>query len=119
MLSVFRVAGAAKERPQISGAMAPPVAPTSTASGSLPGAARCQALAKNRGGGEAESMDVLAQATSPGWTEAARRATSTILLDHAHCEKKAASTAVGFLFRYPERAALVQAMCKVAREELV
>jgi len=64
-------------------------------------------------------MQVLAQPTSPDWTAAARRQTATILLDHAHCEKKAASTAVGFLFRYPERAALVQAMAKVAREELV
>lgn len=61
----------------------------------------------------------LAQATQPAWIEAARRATATILLDHAHCEKRAASTAVGFLFRYPERAALAQALAKVAREELI
>jgi tRNA-(ms[2]io[6]A)-hydroxylase len=61
----------------------------------------------------------LAQATRPTWIEAARRATETILIDHAHCEKKAASTAVGFLFRYPEREVLAQAMAKVAREELV
>jgi tRNA-(ms[2]io[6]A)-hydroxylase len=61
----------------------------------------------------------LVQATQPAWIEAARRATATILLDHAHCEKRAASTAVGFLFRYPERAALAQALAKVAREELI
>jgi tRNA-(ms[2]io[6]A)-hydroxylase len=66
-----------------------------------------------------EDRRVLAQVTRPTWIEAACRATETILIDHAHCEKKAASTAVGFLFRYPEREALAQAMSKVAREELV
>jgi tRNA-(ms[2]io[6]A)-hydroxylase len=64
-------------------------------------------------------MQVLAQATAPSWTEAARRVPSQILLDHAHCEKKAASTAVGFIFRYPDRAPIVDAMSKVAREELL
>jgi tRNA-(ms[2]io[6]A)-hydroxylase len=59
------------------------------------------------------------QATAPSWVEAARRATATILLDHAHCEKKAASTALGFLFRYPERQRIVAAMSRIAREELV
>ena len=59
------------------------------------------------------------RATAPSWVEAARRAPVTILLDHAHCEKKAASTALGFIFRYPERAPLVAAMSKMAREELL
>ncbi len=76
-------------------------------------------LSKRGGAAKLGGVTLLAQPTAPSWTEAARRATATILLDHAHCEKKAASTAVGFLFRYPDRAALVQAMCKVAREELL
>jgi len=59
------------------------------------------------------------QATAASWVEAARRATATILLDHAHCEKKAASTALGFLFRYPERSRIVSAMSRIAREELL
>jgi tRNA-(ms[2]io[6]A)-hydroxylase len=59
------------------------------------------------------------QATAPSWLEAARCATTTILLDHAHCEKKAASTALGFIFRYPERPRIVAAMSRVAREELL
>jgi tRNA-(ms[2]io[6]A)-hydroxylase len=41
-----------------------------------------------------------------------------MLLDHANCELKAASTALGFLYRYPERAALAQRMSRLAREEL-
>lgn len=41
-----------------------------------------------------------------------------LLLDHANCELKAASTALGFLYRYPERTALAQRMSRLAREEL-
>ena len=41
-----------------------------------------------------------------------------MLLDHANCELKAASTALGFLYRYPDRTRLVQRMSKLAREEL-
>ena len=41
-----------------------------------------------------------------------------MLLDHANCELKAASTALGFLYRYPERTALAQRMSRLAREEL-
>lgn len=43
---------------------------------------------------------------------------SELLLDHANCELKAASTALGFLYRYPERTALAQRMSRLAREEL-
>ena len=41
-----------------------------------------------------------------------------MLLDHANCELKAASSALGFLYRYPDRSALVQQMSRLAREEL-
>ena len=41
-----------------------------------------------------------------------------LLLDHANCELKAASTALGFLYRYPERTGLAQRMSRLAREEL-
>ena len=41
-----------------------------------------------------------------------------MLLDHANCELKAASTALGFLYRYPDRTALAQRMSRLAREEL-
>jgi tRNA-(ms[2]io[6]A)-hydroxylase len=43
----------------------------------------------------------------------------TLLLDHAHCEKKAAATALGIVFRAPERTELCNAMSKLAREELM
>ena len=41
-----------------------------------------------------------------------------MLLDHANCELKAASTALGFLYRYPDRSKLAQRMSRLAREEL-
>ena len=57
--------------------------------------------------------------SSDAWVQAALADLPTLLIDHAHCEKKAASTAVRFLFKYPEWPALVSAMSKLAREELV
>jgi tRNA 2-(methylsulfanyl)-N6-isopentenyladenosine37 hydroxylase len=41
-----------------------------------------------------------------------------LLLDHANCELKAASTALGFLYRYPDRTELAKRMSRLAREEL-
>ncbi len=60
----------------------------------------------------------LASATSGAWLERALANVDEILLDHAHCEKKAASTAVTLLFRYPEREALLAPLSRLAREEL-
>ena len=40
--------------------------------------------------------------TRDDWIGQALEVMDDILLDHAHCEKKAASMAVNFLFRYPE-----------------
>lgn len=60
----------------------------------------------------------LAQPTDPSWTEQALANIDEILLDHAHCEKKAASTAISLLFRYPERPSLVVPLARLAREEL-
>ena len=41
-----------------------------------------------------------------------------ILQDHAHCEKKAASSALNMIFRYPEYPQLMMPMSALAREEL-
>ena len=60
----------------------------------------------------------LHSATSPEWAPRAVEDIDTILLDHAHLEKKAASTALSFLFRYPEFPALMQPLSALAREEL-
>jgi len=57
--------------------------------------------------------------SSASWVEAALADVPTLLIDHAHCEKKAASTAVRFIFKYPDWPNLVLAMSRLAREELV
>ena len=41
-----------------------------------------------------------------------------ILLDHAHCEKKAAATAINLVFRYTQHEPLVEPLSRLAREEL-
>ena len=56
--------------------------------------------------------------TDPGWVSRALVDLDEVLIDHAHCEKKAASTAVSLLFRYPERHALLAPLAQLAREEL-
>ena len=56
--------------------------------------------------------------TPEAWLDAASERIPELLLDHANCELKAASTALGFLYRYPERTGLAQRMSRLAREEL-
>jgi len=60
----------------------------------------------------------LAATTDPAWGRFAAARLEDVLLDHAHCEKKAAGTAVSLLFRYPGRDALQAPLAALAREEL-
>ncbi len=60
----------------------------------------------------------LAKPTDPAWVGRALVDLDEVLVDHAHCEKKAASTAVSLLFRYPEHGALLEPLSRLAREEL-
>src|SRR6185295_3151346 len=43
---------------------------------------------------------------------------SSILIDHAHCEKKAAGTALNLIFAYVENIELCREMSEIVREEL-
>mgnify|MGYP000296592550 CR=1 FL=1 len=56
--------------------------------------------------------------TPQAWIDEASDRLPEMLLDHANCELKAASTALGFLYRYPDRTQLAQRMSRLAREEL-
>lgn len=56
--------------------------------------------------------------TPQAWIDEAAGRLPEMLLDHANCELKAASTALGFLYRYPDRTQLAQRMSRLAREEL-
>jgi tRNA 2-(methylsulfanyl)-N6-isopentenyladenosine37 hydroxylase len=63
-------------------------------------------------------INVLCQPTSTAWLEQALANIDIILLDHSHCERKAAGTAVNMMFRYPSNHKLVRQLTAIAREEL-
>lgn len=56
--------------------------------------------------------------TPAEWGDRAVAEIDTILLDHAHLEKKAASTALTLIFRYPDHPQLLLPLSELAREEL-
>ncbi|MFB3064645.1 MAG: tRNA-(ms[2]io[6]A)-hydroxylase [Gammaproteobacteria bacterium] len=60
----------------------------------------------------------LGDATPAEWVAEALRQPEVLLLDHASCELKAASTALSLMFRYPRHQKLVHRMSRLAREEL-
>jgi tRNA-(ms[2]io[6]A)-hydroxylase len=60
----------------------------------------------------------LASRTDPAWTALALERLDDVLLDHAHCEKKAAGGALRLLFQYPDARALQEPLAALAREEL-
>jgi tRNA-(ms[2]io[6]A)-hydroxylase len=61
---------------------------------------------------------ILQSATDPRWFALAVERWQDLLLDHANCEKKAASTALSLMFAYPEDFELADRMSRLAREEL-
>ncbi len=52
------------------------------------------------------------------WLDLVLSDTEALLKDHAHCERKAAGTALSLIARYPEKSDLVAAMSELAQEEL-
>ncbi len=60
----------------------------------------------------------LAAPTSPAWLEQAIAQPELLLIDHAHCERKAAGVALQLMFRYPSEVGLAAALSPLAREEL-
>jgi tRNA-(ms[2]io[6]A)-hydroxylase len=63
-------------------------------------------------------VKLLACATPEPWLPRVLADLDTLLLDVAHCEKKAAGTFLSFLFRAPE-CGLADGFSRLAREELV
>jgi len=66
----------------------------------------------------ADPAAMLRARTAAAWFELAVQRTDELLLDHANCEKKAASTALALMFAYPEDFELANRMSRLAREEL-
>jgi tRNA 2-(methylsulfanyl)-N6-isopentenyladenosine37 hydroxylase len=64
------------------------------------------------------TINLLRLGTSEAWLTQALSNMDTILLDHSHCELKAANNAINLMFRYPAQEKLVTAMTAIAREEL-
>src|SRR5690554_5938223 len=56
--------------------------------------------------------------TDPRWANIAEKNISEILIDHAYCEQKAASTAISLIVSFPEYEELVTAMVELAEEEM-
>jgi len=60
----------------------------------------------------------LASETDPAWVQGLLPHLDVLLIDHAHCEKKAAGSAIQLMFRYPHIEALLRPLSALAREEL-
>ncbi|MBA2116612.1 tRNA-(ms[2]io[6]A)-hydroxylase [Bremerella alba] len=52
------------------------------------------------------------------WLDQVEKQTDLILIDHAHCEKKAAGTALNLMFAYIEDEELCREMTEIVNEEL-
>ena len=63
-------------------------------------------------------LNILQCETPDAWLEQALKTQDVLLIDHAHCEKKAALTALSLISRYEKHVDLVQFMSRLAREEL-
>ena len=60
----------------------------------------------------------LSAISSDKWIKMAIENPIEILIDHAHCEKKAAGVAIQLMFRYPTEPNLSEVLSPIAREEL-
>ncbi|MBV9947071.1 MAG: tRNA-(ms[2]io[6]A)-hydroxylase [Myxococcales bacterium] len=60
----------------------------------------------------------LKRATDAAWAAEALRGGDRVLVDHAHCEVKAASNALSLAVRHPEDLELVRALTDLAAEEI-
>jgi|TARA_B110000483_G_scaffold195100_1_gene232694 tRNA-(ms[2]io[6]A)-hydroxylase len=56
--------------------------------------------------------------TPQRWVECAIKNQDVLLIDHANCEKKAASTALNLIYKYTDDFVLLNKMSRLAREEM-
>ena len=56
--------------------------------------------------------------TDPRWVNIVEKNVKDILIDHAFCEQKAASTAISFIVSFPEYSDLVTEMTALVQEEI-
>jgi tRNA-(ms[2]io[6]A)-hydroxylase len=56
-------------------------------------------------------------ATDPRWANAAEKSIDEILIDHAYCEQKAATTGISLIVQYPEMEKMVKECTAIVAEE--
>jgi tRNA-(ms[2]io[6]A)-hydroxylase len=74
-------------------------------------------LAERRFACERSAAVELLATTPASWVRLAVERFDEVLVDHAHCEKKAAAQALSMLAAFPDVAGLPRAMARLAREE--
>lgn len=67
----------------------------------------------------AEINEFLPCETPDAWIDEALKEQEILLIDHANCEKKAATTAMNLLYKHIDRDDLLKKMSQLAREELL
>ncbi|MEA5533819.1 tRNA-(ms[2]io[6]A)-hydroxylase [Crocosphaera sp. XPORK-15E] len=67
---------------------------------------------------EKTKISILKTPTQEAWIEQAINNLDVILLDHSHCERKAAGVALNLMFRYSSNTVLVRKLTAIAQEEL-
>jgi tRNA-(ms[2]io[6]A)-hydroxylase len=55
--------------------------------------------------------------TDPRWIDVASMNIEEILVDHAYCEQKAASTGISIIIQFPEKEKLVESLTAIVAEE--
>jgi tRNA-(ms[2]io[6]A)-hydroxylase len=63
-------------------------------------------------------VTILRSTTDPRWAPIAAADLASTLADHAHCEKKAAASALKLVADHPDRPEQVRALARLAQEEL-
>lgn len=81
---------------------------------------KSSALPKNSPHPGTKSIEIrLLESSSQAWLDTVLADFDQFIKDHAACERKASATGINFVVQYPDRAELVDAMIRLAREELM
>ncbi len=64
-------------------------------------------------------LNFLQQKTPDTWCIQASSSLKTLLIDHAHCERKAAASAIHLISKNPHHLRLIRLLSPIAREELL
>lgn len=76
-------------------------------------------MAKYNGTALQSVLDFLHAPTPEAWLACAAKQIPVLLVDHAHCERKAATTALNMIGKYARHKELIDFMSPLAREELL